>query len=43
MKVRIKSSDGKAVNYETEGAVAFDFRCVEDLVFKPGEYKLVET
>jgi dUTP pyrophosphatase len=23
--------------------VAFDFRCVEDLVFKPGEYKLVET
>lgn len=43
MKVRIKSSDWKAVNYETKWAVAFDFKCVEDLVFEPWEFKLVET
>lgn len=43
MKVRIKSSDGLGVNYETKWAVAFDFRCTEDLVFEPGEFKLVET
>jgi len=43
MKVRIKSSDWEIVKYETVWAVAFDFRCIEDLVFKPGEFKLVET
>lgn len=43
MKVRIKTSDWKALNYETKWAVAFDFRCTEDLVFEPGEFKLIET
>lgn len=43
MKVRIKSQDGNSVNYETEWAVAFDFRCIDDLVFEPGDFKLVET
>ncbi|MDD3303180.1 MAG: dUTP diphosphatase [Candidatus Gracilibacteria bacterium] len=43
MKVRIKSLDGKGVNYETTGACAFDFRCMNEEVFEPGEFKLVET
>lgn len=43
MKVRIKSLDWKWVNYETEGACAFDFRCLNDEIFEPGDFKLVET
>lgn len=43
MKVRIKSLDWKWVNYETPGACAFDFRCLNEEVFEPGEFKLVET
>ncbi len=43
MKVRIKTHDGKTLKYETERACAFDFRCVDDLVFMPWEFKLVET
>ncbi len=43
MKVRIKTSDGKALKYETSGACAFDFKCIEDVSFEPGEWKLVET
>ena len=43
MEVRIKSYDGKMVNYETSWACAFDFKCVEELIFEPGEFKLVET
>ncbi|MFK7780692.1 MAG: hypothetical protein QM490_06345 [Candidatus Gracilibacteria bacterium] len=43
MKVRIKTSDGKLLNYETKRACAFDFRCTEDLIFEPGDFKLVET
>ncbi len=43
MKVRIKTSDGQPLNYETKGACAFDFRCTQDVHFEPGEWKLVET
>jgi len=43
MKVRIKTSDGQPVSYETAGACAFDFKCIETVVFEPGEFKLVET
>jgi dUTPase len=43
MKVRIKSLDGKGVNYETPGACAFDFRCLNEEIFEPGDFKLVET
>jgi len=43
MKVRIKSLDGKSVNYETPGACAFDFRCLNEEIFEPGDFKLVET
>lgn len=43
MKVRIKSHDWKIVNYETPWACAFDFKCTEDITFKPWEFKLVET
>lgn len=43
MKVRIKTHDWKTVNYETSWACAFDFKCVEEVVFAPGEFKLVET
>ena len=43
MKVRIKSHDWKTVNYETPWACAFDFKCVEDITFEAGEFKLVET
>lgn len=43
MKVRIKTHDGQPVFYETNWACAFDFKCVETVVFEPGEFKLVET
>jgi len=43
MKVRIKTSDWKPLNYETPWACAFDFKCIEDLVFQPWEFKIVET
>ena len=43
MKVRIKTNDWEALFYESTGACGFDFKCVEDLVFAPGEFKLVET
>ena len=43
MQVRIKTSDNKPLNYESHGACAFDFKCIEDITFKPWEFKLVET
>lgn len=43
MKVRIKTSDGLPLNYETIWACWFDFKCTENLVFAPWEFKLVET
>jgi len=43
MKVRIKTIDNKPLSYETPWACWFDFKCVEDLTFAPGEFKLVET
>lgn len=43
MKVRIKTIDGEPLFYETEGAVGFDLKCIEDYTFEPGEFKLVET
>lgn len=43
MKVFMKSSDSKALKYETTWACAFDFKCIEDISFEPGEFKLVET
>jgi hypothetical protein len=35
MKVRIKTQDGKPLNYESAGAVAFDFKCTQDYTFQP--------
>ncbi|MDD4151830.1 MAG: dUTP diphosphatase, partial [Candidatus Gracilibacteria bacterium] len=29
--------------YETSGACAFDFKSIEEVVFEPGEFKLIET
>lgn len=43
MKVRIKTSDQNPLNYETSGACAFDFKSTDDVTFKPGEFKLIET
>ncbi len=43
MKVRIKTSDGQPLFYETAGACGFDFKCVGDYTFAPWEFKLVET
>lgn len=43
MKVRIKTSDWKALFYETSWACAFDFKSIEEVIFEPGEFKLIET
>lgn len=43
MKVRIKTPDGEALFYETPWACWFDFKCVWEHIFEPGEFKLVET
>ena len=43
MQVRIKNSSGKVLEYKTPGACAFDFEALEDVVFAPGEWKLVDT
>ena len=43
MKVRIKTTDWKALNYETLWAAWFDFKCIEDYTFEPGDFMLVET
>jgi dUTP pyrophosphatase len=43
MQVRIKNQSGKALEYKTPGACAFDFEAAEDVVFAPGEWRLVDT
>lgn len=43
MKVRIKTYDGKPLFYETSWACAFDFKSKDEVVFEPGEFKLVDT
>ncbi|MCT4617557.1 MAG: dUTP diphosphatase [Candidatus Gracilibacteria bacterium] len=43
LKVRIKTYDGKKLNYETSGAVAFDVKAKQDYEIEPGETKLVDT
>ncbi|QFR38975.1 dUTP diphosphatase [Candidatus Gracilibacteria bacterium 28_42_T64] len=43
MKVRIKTADGEALFYETAGACAFDFKASEEVIFEPGEFRLIET
>ena len=43
MQVRIKNQTGKVLEYKTPGACAFDFESLEDVVFAPGEWKLVDT
>ncbi len=43
MKVRIKTSDGKGLNYETSEACGFDFRCAEEITIKAQSFWLVET
>lgn len=43
MKVRIKTTDWEALNYETSGAAWFDFKCTQDYTFEPGDFKLIET
>lgn len=43
MHVRIKNNTGKALEYKTPGACAFDFESADDYVFAPGEWQLVDT
>lgn len=43
MKVRIKTPDWQPLFYETSWACWFDFKCVGEHIFEPGEFKLVET
>lgn len=43
MHVRIKNNTGKVLEYKTPGACAFDFESLEDYVFAPGEWQLVDT
>jgi len=43
MQVRIKNQSGKFLEYKTPGACAFDFESLEEYVFVPGEWKLVDT
>jgi deoxyuridine 5'-triphosphate nucleotidohydrolase len=43
MKVRIKTFDGEALFYESEGACWFDFKTKEEVIFEPWEFKLVDT
>lgn len=43
MKVRIKTSDKVALNYETSWACAFDFKVASEITINPWEFKLVET
>lgn len=43
MQVRMKNVSGKSLEYKTPGACAFDFEALEDVVFAPGEWKLVDT
>lgn len=43
MQVQIQNSSWKVLEYKTPGACAFDFEAAEDVVFAPGEWKLVET
>ncbi len=43
MKVRIKTSDGQPLFYETAGAAGFDFKCTQDYTFEPWQFQLVET
>ncbi len=43
MQVRMKNVSGKSLEYKTPGACAFDCEALEDVVFAPGEWKLVDT
>ena len=43
MKVRIKTYDNKPLSYESPWACAFDFKSQEEVVFEPGEFKMIET
>ncbi len=43
MQVQIKNPSWKVLEYKTSGACAFDFEALEDVVFAPGEWKMVET
>ena len=43
MQVRMKNASWKPLEYKTSGACAFDFESLEDVVFAPGEWKLVDT
>lgn len=43
MQVRMKNASWKSLEYKTSGACAFDFESLEDVVFAPGEWKLVDT
>lgn len=43
MQIQIQNSSWKILEYKTPGACAFDFESAEDVIFAPGEWKLVET
>lgn len=43
MKVRIKTHDGEALNYETQWACGFDFKNQFDETLEAWEFKLIET
>jgi len=41
MEVKIKSKN--KINYESSWACAFDFITIEDIIFEPNDFKLIET
>lgn len=43
MKVRIKKNHNFPIKYQTEWACAFDFYASEKVVFRPWEWKLIDT
>lgn len=43
MQVSLKTIHSSPPEYKTPGACAFDFQASEEVVFSPGEWKLVDT
>jgi dUTP pyrophosphatase len=43
MKVRIKNSSGKTLEYKTQGAVGFDFEAAHDITIEPGMMGMIDT
>lgn len=43
MKIRIKNTSGKMLEYKTPGAVGFDFESAHDVLIEPGRIGLIDT